>query len=66
MTRWLVLLAVCSGCAVPMKESLRPRGVDLYSETGRTDYGPRSKFNDWRIGANVHFDIYYEDEQEQE
>jgi len=49
---------------MPTKESLRPREVEFYSETGKTDYGHRQKFRDWRIGAMVRFYIIYEDEED--
>lgn len=50
------------GCAIPVKESLRPRGVDVYGGTGQSRfYGDTQR--DWNVGANVHWDIYYEDER---
>lgn len=50
------------GCAMPVKESMRPRGVDLYGGSGQSRfYGETQR--DWNIGANVHFDIYYEDDK---
>ncbi len=61
--KWLLILCLM-GCTIPMKKSLRPRGVDIYAETAQSDYGPRSKFKDYRFGANVHWDIYYVDEEE--
>lgn len=44
---------------------MRPRGIDFYSEGGRSDYGPGNKFDDYRIGVNIHFDITYDDEYEE-
>ena len=62
--KYLPLLLILLGCAMPTKESLRPREVEFYSETGKTDYGHRQKFRDWRIGAMVRFYIIYEDEED--
>lgn len=59
--RWILLLTLV-GCAMPMKESLRPRGIDVYSQTGQSRYYGNTQ-HDWAAGVNVHWDLHYEDEQ---
>jgi hypothetical protein len=58
-------MAFTVGCALPTKSSLRPRSVELYGETGQMDYGPKSKFRDYRYGISVGFQLEYEDEAEE-
>lgn len=66
MTCLICLMAFTVGCALPTKNSFRPRSVDLYAETGQTDYGPKSKFKDYRFGVSVGFQLEYADEYEAE
>ena len=62
-----VLVLVLAGCALPAKESLRLRGVDIYANGGRDRYGgpfDNGHGSNWSVGANLHWDVIYGDEYE--
>ena len=56
------------GCALPTRESIRPRGLDVWVEGGRSVFSDlgfsRTQGTDWRTGINIHFDLTYADEYE--
>ena len=62
-----ILFSLTAACQLPSPESLRPRGVDLWAEGGRSDYPDpelrRSSGGDWSLGIGVHFDLVYPDEE---
>ncbi len=66
----ILIMAFGVGCTLPSSESFRPRGVDVYVEGSQSksrdrDFGSGSS-RDWRVGVNVHWDVTYDDEYEEE
>ncbi len=63
---WLLVLVLLAGCAAPTRESMRPRGVDVWVEAGHSSFADmgatRTTGRDWSGGLNIHFDLVYADE----
>ena len=63
----VLMLAGITGCAnVDVKETMRLRTLDLYSEAGHSDFGSgqsgRSSYKEWIIGASLGWEVRYSDE----
>ncbi len=65
---FLTLVFVSTGCRhFNVKESMRPRTFDLYSERGYSDFGSgeygRSSYKEWIIGVSLGWEFHYDDEE---
>ena len=63
----VLMLAGLTGCAnVNVKETMRLRTFDLYSETGHSNFGSgkpgRSSYKEWIIGGSLGWEVRYNDE----
>jgi hypothetical protein len=58
----ICLALLLAGCALPAKESFRPRAMEVYAEKGKN----KLMGSDLRGGISVRFEFVYDDEWEEE
>ena len=74
--RSIIFVLVCQifvGCSVS-PHSLRPSAFDVWVDGGKSTYEDQTPgFNntlgnsyDWSVGVNIHFDITYDDDEEED